>query len=248
MQDDNDESAKSPPQPPADEEAAVPPPSPGPEPDREYPVDRIRRRFERSLGGRPLMVYLVLFAGAAVLLVLLVIVWVSATGDNNEQPPPCFDITVPEAQTAIRDGVVERVEIFLDRERPELGPSVIRLALTDGTCRELPKGADNIDQAYVIVGFVDVYNSTHEERVRVAYRRTDVLPELLVTSTPTATVTPTPLPTETPTATLAPTETPTVVPTVVETPAIPASPEASEETTPATPDPTVSVVVASPVT
>jgi hypothetical protein len=175
------------------------------------------------------MVYLVLFAGAAVLLILLVIVWVSATGDNNEQPPPCFDITVADAQTAIRDGTVERVEIFLDQERPELGPSVIRLNLTDGTCRELPKGADNVDQAYVIVGFVEVYNSTHEERVRISYRRTDVLPELLVTSTPTPTITPTPLPTDTPTATVEVTETATDTATVVASEEA-ASPVASEGT------------------
>jgi hypothetical protein len=243
MQDDNDESVKSPP-PQPDNVAAAPPPDsgPGPEPERDYPVDRFRRRFERSLGGRPLMVYLVLFAGAAVLLILLVIVWISATGDNNEQPPPCFDITVAEAQTAIRDGVVERVEIFLDQERPELGPAVIRITFTDDTCRELPKGADNINQAYEIVGFVEVYNSTHEERVRITYRRTDILPELLMTSTPTPTITPTPAPTETSTVTVEPTTTPTFEPTPIETPA---SPIASEESTP---EPTVSVIIASPVT
>jgi hypothetical protein len=216
----------------------------GVEEEREYPVDRLRRRLEASLGGRPLMVYLVLIAGAAVLLILLVIVWISASGGGGEQPPPCFDITVEEAQAAIHDGKVDRVEIFLDRQHPELGPSVIRLDLTDDTCRELPKGVDQVGQAYQIVGFVDVYNNTHDQRVRIVYRRTDVLPELLVTSTPTPTITPTP--TETPTPTVTPTETPAATQT-------PASPIAVETpsavpTETATPEATVGGTVASPVT
>jgi hypothetical protein len=219
----------------------------GPDEEREYPVDRLRRRFASRLGERPLMVYLVLFAGAAVLLILLIIVWISATGGGDEQPPPCFDITVDEAQSAVLGGQVERVEIFLDRQRPELGPSVIRLQLKDGNCRELPKGADNIDLAYRIIGYVEVYNNTHPERVRVSYRRTDVLPELLVTSTPTPTPTVLPTATETPVLTETPTPEPTVLPT-----ATPATPIASEVPT-ATPtlEPTatvtVTVGVASPV-
>lgn len=194
---------------------------PGAEP--EYPADRLRRRLETKLGGRPLMVYLVLFAGAAVLLILLVIVWISATGESGNEQPPCFDITLDEAHQAIVAGDVERIEIFVDRQHPEVGPSVIRLDLTDHTCRELPKGADNAAAAYTIVGIVDVYNNTHEERVRVTYRRTDVLPEFLVTSTPTPTETP--LPTETP----IPTETPTTATTETETPASPTIEEAATE-------------------
>lgn len=177
--------------------------------ERDYPVDRLRRRFEASLGGRPLMVYIVLFAGAAVLLLLLVIVWISATRGGDEQPPPCFDITVDAAQTAINDGKVTSVEIFLDRQRPKLGPSVVRLVLTDNTCRELPKGVDSVGQAYLIIGYVEVYNNTHQAHLHVVYRRTDVLPALLVTSTPTPTITPTPTATLTATPTPTPTPTPT---------------------------------------
>jgi hypothetical protein len=207
----------------------------GPDEEREYPADRLRRRLATSLGGRPLMVYLVLFAGAAVLLVLLVIVWISATGGGGEEQPPCFDISPEEAQAAILAGNVERVEIFLDRDQPELGPSVIRLELSDGTCRELPKGADYVSQAYMIVGVVSVYNNSHQDRVRIIYRRTSVLPEFLVTSTPTPTITPTPTvtpmptetatPTETPTPTETATMTPTVTPTATETPASPVTSE-----------------------
>lgn len=223
MQDDND-SSKLPPAP-----SSSPPPPPD-DADQEYPVDRMRQRLERGLGGRPLMVYIVLIAGAAVLLILLAIVWISATDEQSDNPQPCFDITVGEAQDAIRTGTVTQVEIFLDQDQPELGPSVIRLSLTDGTCRELPKGADNLALAYQIVGFVEVFNTTHEERVRIVYRRTNVLPELLRTSTPTPTITPTPLPTETGTATATVTATATATATVqaTETTVSLGSPIASE--------------------
>jgi hypothetical protein len=45
--------------------------------DEEYPVDRLRSRMNERLAGRPLTVYLVLFAGAATLLLLLGVVWIS---------------------------------------------------------------------------------------------------------------------------------------------------------------------------
>jgi hypothetical protein len=205
-------------------------PAGGPDGEREYPADRLRRRLQTRFGGRPLMVYLVLFAGAAVLLLLLGIVWLSATGGGGEERPPCFDISADEARQAILAGSVDRIEIFVDRNQFDLGPSVVRLDLSDDTCRELPKGADNALAAYQIVGVAEVYNNTHGERIRLTYHRTDVLPEFLVTSTPTPTITPTP--TETPTSTgvptatpgsptaadaptTAPTETPTIEPTAV---------------------------------
>jgi hypothetical protein len=222
-------------------------PAGGPDEEREYPADRLRRRLQTRLGGRPVMVYLVLFAGAAVLLVLLGIVWLSATGGGGEERPPCFDISADEARGAILAGSVERIEIFVDRDQFDLGPSVVRLDLTDNTCRELPKGADNALAAYQIVGVAEVYNNTHGERIRLTYHRTDVLPEFLVTSTPTPTITPTPTETpvstetpastESPTAapgsptaavapTSAPTETPTLAPTATPVVSDPASPSA----------------------
>jgi hypothetical protein len=136
---------------------------------------------------------------------------------------------------------VDRVEIYLDRQRPELGPSVIRLDLSDGTCRELPKGVDRVGQAYQIVGFIDVYNNTHDQRVRIVYRRTDVLPELLVTSTPTPTITP--MPTETPAP--GPTETPMAT-QMPGSPVAAESPTAMSTETP-TVEPTATAAVASPV-
>jgi hypothetical protein len=164
------------------------------------------------------MVYLVLFGGAAVLLALLLIVWLSTNGNDNEGSPPCYDITSDEARSAVQRGAVDDIEIFLDRNKPSLGPSVVRVNLNDGTCRELPKGADNVDVAYMIIGVVEVYNNTHDERVSITYHLTDVLPEFLVTSTPTPTetpvptVTPTPSPTRTVTATVPATTSPALVP------------------------------------
>jgi hypothetical protein len=217
----------------------------------EVPVDLpstssggVKERLSARFGGRPLMVYLVLFAGAAVLLLLLIIVWISASGGPGEGPPPCFDITSDEARDAVLNGSVQKVEIYLDNQRPEAGPSVIRLDLSDDTCRELPKGADNVSQAYMLVGVVEVYNNTHDNRIRVNYHRTDVLPEFLVTSTPAPTITSTPLDTPTATDTAIPSQIP-ASPTTTET-SIPTSTSSPEPArTPGTPAATVSVEVKS---
>ena len=161
-----------------------------------------RARFEQALGGRPLMVYLVLFAGAGALLVLLMVVWISATGGGDEETPICLDITSADAQTAILAGEVQRVDIVVDRENPESGPTAVQLEMTDKSCRRLPTGADNSNDAYQVIGVVYVYNSTGDQRIRIHTKREDVPAEFLVTSTP--------IPTET--ATLAPTIPPTDTP------------------------------------
>jgi hypothetical protein len=167
-----------------------------------------RARFERALGGRPLMVYLVLFAGAGALLVLLMVVWISATGGGDEETPVCLDITSADAQTAVLAGEVQRVDIVVDREHPETGPTAVQLEMTDKSCRRLPTGADNSEDAYQVIGVVYVYNSTGDQRIRIHTKREDVPAEFLVTSTPIPTETPTPTPTIPPTETLVPTETP----------------------------------------
>ncbi len=182
-------------------------------------------RLEQALGGRPLMVYLVLFAGAGALLVLLLIVWISATGGGEEEHPICLDISAADAQTAILAGEVSRVDIVVDREHPDVGPTAVQFELTDQSCRRLaPTGADNRDAAYQVVGIVYVYNSTGEQRISIHTKREDVPNEFLVTSTvlptETATLEPTVPPTETlvppPTETFTPepTKTATVEPTI----------------------------------
>lgn len=204
---------------------------PSPTADAEYPIDRLRQRFGQQLGGRPLMVYLVLFAGAATLLLLLVIVWYSATGGGNDESPLCTAITADEASNAILAGQVERVDVLVDRDDPLSSLTLIVLRLTDGTCRQTAQGADVRGDLYRILGVIELYNNFGEQRVRVHYQRQDIQPELLATSTPTPTVTPLPTetatvppvapsptatiapPTETATATAPPTATPTATPT-----------------------------------
>jgi hypothetical protein len=189
-------------------------------------------RIEQALGGRPLMVYLVLFAGAGALLVLLLIVWISATGGGEEEHPICLDINAADAQTAILAGEVTRVDIVVDREHPDAGPTAVQLEMSDQSCRRLPTGADNRDDAYRVVGVVYVYNSTGDQRIRVHTKREDVPAEFLVTSTA--------LPTET--ATLAPTVPPTETLTPLPTATIPPSPTPTETATKApTVEPTITL-------
>jgi len=216
--------------------------------EREYPIDRVRRRLSGSLGGRPLMVYLVLFAGTAVLLILLVIVWISATGGDDKQRPTCFNIAVNEAEAAILAGDVTRAEVTLDQQQPLQGLTKIVLYYRDGQCRELPEGADYRGDLYRILGVIAIYNQASEQPVRVRYIRQAVPRELLATSTPTPTVTPTPSPTstpspvptetsveivaspaavDTPTATWEPTPSPVPTTTFTPTPLAPASPAAT---------------------
>lgn len=214
------------------------PPSPFDD-EQEYPVDRVRRRLAGSLGGRPLMVYLVLFAGTAVLLILLVIVWMSATGGDGEQRPTCFNIPVDEAEAAVLAGDVTRAEVTLDQDQPLQGLTKIVLYYRDGQCRELPEGADYRGDLYRILGVIAIYNQASERPVRVRYVRQPVPRELLATSTPTPTVTPVPSPTPTPSP--EPTETPAeavVSPAAVDTPtATPAPSPTPVPTSTATPTP-----------
>ena len=182
-----------------------------------YAVDRLKARFNRSMGDRPVMVYLVLLAGAATLLLLLAIVWISATGNNPEERPICTAISTDEASAAILAGQVERINILVDSDDPLQTLTGLVLEFTDGTCRQPAQGADVRGDLYRILGVVEVYNTFGEQRVRLNYQRQEIQDELLFTSTPT------PSPTAIP-----PTETPTVPPT---------------ETTPPSPEPTATASV-----
>lgn len=206
--------------------------------EQDYPVDRVRRRLAGSLGSRPLMVYLVLFAGAAVLLILLVIVWISATGGDGEQRPTCFNIPVDEAEAAVLAGEVTRAEVTLDQDQPLQGLTKIVLYFRDGQCRELPEGADYRGDLYRILGVISIYNQASERPIRVRYVRQSVPRELLATSTPTPTVTPTPslTPTPSPTSTATPTA-PPASPAPVNEPTATATPTPSPVPT-RTPTPT----------
>ncbi len=217
-------------------------------------VDRLKARFNRSMGDRPVMVYLVLLAGVATLLLLLAIVWISATGNNPEERPICTAISADEASAAILGGQVERINILVDSDDPLQTLTGLVLEFSDGTCRQPAQGADVRGDLYRILGVVEVYNTFGEQRVRLNYQRQEIQNELLFTSTPTPSPTPIP-PTET--ATVQPTETstsqpePTATATVTVTPTEATSTsvfEASPSSSPTTPLRTVAPTITPTIT
>lgn len=199
--------------------------------------------LDRRVGGRPLIVYLALAAGMAVLGLLLVVVWMSATNGGETQQPPCLDITPIEAEQAILAGEVEQVDVLVDKTDPVDSLTLIQAKMTDGSCRKLPEGADNRDALYMVLGVVTHVNETSDQHVRINYITQEVPGNLLATSTatPTQTAVPTesPLPSATPEASLTaapsatrvpPTATrvpPTVAPTHTAVPPTPAPPTAT---------------------
>lgn len=159
--------------------------------EEEYPVDRLKSRFDDTLGGRPLTVYLVLFAGAAMLLLLLGVVWISATGGGDTDELICTEISPADARTAVLAGQVRRVNILVDKDRPTESLTGIQLRFADDSCRQTPQGADIRDQLFGIIGAVDLYNNYQDDTIRVHYQGQDIQNELLSTSTPSPTIVPT---------------------------------------------------------
>ena len=218
---------------------------------------RLRTRLDRGLGGRPLTVYGVLAAGAAVLLILLAIIWITATGDSNSDRPNCLPIAPPDALTAVARDQVDRINITADRVKAEeRGPILVGLDLLDETCRflEVPNGQAD---ALLVIGSVSFHNSASDQDVRVHYEYRDIPRDVLETPTPTPTLTPLPTGTSTvgpasptalpPTATVTATATATPTPTVVTTgsPVISldlGSPPATRQTATATGTVTVTTV------
>jgi cell division septation protein DedD len=203
------------------QEAPPPPAQP------EYPVDRLKQRVGGVLAGRPLAVYLVLFAGAATLIILLIIVWISATGGGNEERPICTTISIPDARSAVLSGHVQRIAVLVDADNPAETLTGINLDFDDGSCRATVQGADHRDELYLVLGAVTYYNNYAENRVRIEYQKQAVQPELLSTSTSTATAAP------------PATETPTASPQAVQSPA--ATPEPTKPPATATAVATVTV-------
>jgi hypothetical protein len=209
--------------------------------------DGPRSQIERLLGGRPLSVYGVLAAGVGVLVLLLAIVIITASGDDGgDEQPQCLNVGADDAQSAIEAGQVERITVVSDQDRPEAGPIAVSLNLTDGNCRQLPQGAVLQPELYRILGVAAYYNQSREgeERIRISSERQANVPaELLATATATPTETPppteTPIPTETavptappaPSATMAP---PPTTATSAPTTPVAGSPAATEDG--ATPD------------
>lgn len=164
-----------------------------------YPVDRLRSRVNESLRERPLTVYLVLFAGAATLMLLLGVVWISSRSGDNEQELICTEIAPADARSAILAGEIARINILVDDDRPVESLTGIQLRYADGACRQTPQGADIRAELFGIIGAVELYNQYNDDGVDVHYQAQNIQPELLATST----------------STLAPTEEPTVTGTPV---------------------------------
>jgi cell division septation protein DedD len=175
-------------------------------------VDRFKGRVNDSLGKRPLTVYLVLFAGAATLLLLLGVVWISSRSGDDNQELICTEIAPADARTAVLAGEVARINVLVDTETPTQTLTGIQLRFTDGGCRQTPQGADIREALFSVIGAVELFNHYGEQSVDIQYQAQSIAPELLATSTNTAE--PTLPPTETPTSspTVPATETPTVAP------------------------------------
>ncbi len=183
----------------------------------EEPGHWMRDRLEQEVGGRPLILYLLMAAGLAVLLLLAIIIWVSARGDGRSAQAICLDIDPQEAINQVLNGNVGAVYVIVDRDHPELGPAAIQLEMSDRTCRITPQGVDHRDSMLQVLGAIEYTNTVGENRIRSEYRRESVPAELMATNTPT--LDPNATPSETPTQeAMTESETPTTIPAPEETP------------------------------
>jgi len=157
----------------------------------------------RDSRGRPLSVYGILAIGVATLLVLLLVVYFSASDRDNPDQPICTSIQPAQAENAVRDGQAQRLTIAYDDEiemptNKRWGPVLARLDYADGQCANLPQGIANQGDVYAIVGVINFYNETTENpQVEIVYDRSNSLDEGLFVP-PTIPTTPTPVPTATP--------------------------------------------------
>ena len=145
----------------------------------------MRDRLEQEVGGRPLILYLLVAAGLAVLVLLAIIIWVSARGDGRSAQAICLDIDPQEAINQVLAGNVNAVYVIVDTSHPELGPAALQLEMKDNTCRITPQGVDNRDSMLQVLGAVEYSNTIGESRIRSEYRRESVPAELMATTTPT---------------------------------------------------------------
>lgn len=196
-----------------------------------------RPRFGR-LGNRPLSVYGVLVIGVSTLLLLLAVIYFTAS-EQDQPAPVCTSIDIDRAQASVLAGEVAQITVVQDDEEltptnVRFGPVQARIEYVSGQCAYLPQGVTERGAIYAMIGMVAFYNeNTDGQSVSLEYLRDDALPAQLFETPappPTATLPPTETPFPTPTATAIPA---TPIPTRQPTPPL-ASPNAA---TPASPVP-----------
>ncbi|MEJ7762757.1 MAG: hypothetical protein WKF80_08180 [Thermomicrobiales bacterium] len=184
------------------------------------PLDRIRARLDDRIGGRPVSAYAVLVAGALVLCVLLTIILSTSGDDDPGTARTCYQ--QPDVQIAKDDvlsGAIERVRVIVPEDRPDFGVAFMELDYVDGSCYTLPQGVIGQDNAFLILGALETYNrTTDQRRVEVNWEEDAVPTNVLFTPTPPATTAPA--------ATRTPVPTWTVVPSATAPVALPGSPVA----------------------
>lgn len=178
--------------------------------------------------GRPMSVYGILAAGVTALLILLVVIYLTASDRGDPDQPICTTITPEQASLAVRDRQAERLTIAYDDEietptSERWGPVLARLDYVDGQCANLPQGIANQADVYEIVGVINVYNEiTENTQVQIVYERSSTLNAglfVIPTEVPTATVPPPATVIVTPTPEPVPTQPPVIPPaTPVATP------------------------------
>lgn len=162
-------------------------------------------RWKNASGGRSSFVYIVIGVVAVTLVILLAIIYFSASERERLSPPICTDITMADAEDAVLRGDVDRLTIVYDDElhtpvSDRYGPVLAKLDYVDGTCSNLPQGIANQDIVYTISGVIAFYNeNTDGQTVEIVYQTSGQLgEELFATPTAIPTETPTPEPTSTP--------------------------------------------------
>ncbi|MDQ3539512.1 MAG: hypothetical protein M3440_02390, partial [Chloroflexota bacterium] len=198
-------------------------------------VGSIRTRLgTKDSKGRSMSVYGILVAGVAALLILLLVIYLTASDRGNPDQPICTTISPEQASLAVRDGQAEQLTIAYNDEietptSERWGPVLARLDYQDGQCANLPQGIVNQTDVYAIVGVINFYNETTENtQVQIRYERSSTLyADLFV------------MPTEEPTATVPPPATVIVTLTPVPEPTgLPVIPPVTPPGTPAaTPEP-----------
>lgn len=178
--------------------------------------------------GRSMSVYGILAAGVAALLILLLVIYLTASDRGNPEQPICTTISPEQASLAVRDGRAETLTIAYDDEvetptSERWGPVLARIDYADGQCANLPQGIANQTDVYAIVGVINFYNETTENtQVQILYERSSTLYAGLFV-----------MPTEVPTATVPPPATVIVPPTPAPEPTgLPVIPPATPVATP----------------